>query len=350
MEVPAGSARHFRESFRTQSRPTRAYIVPMAGKPSKRDKPLNDLSGPALPEVSTAKFFVETPPGKKVVVEVDAHNAGTDFSGAQLSWHLPDIPIHCTSSICDGGIRAFRSQTDSRFRLGESNTYLRFECRNCDQSTKTYSIWMFAPEPFGNMIQCMKYGEFPSFGPPPSPQLNALVESEREHFLQGRRCEMQGLGIGAFTYYRRVVLGVKDRLLDRMIAACQKLPSTEVAVQDLKRAKTIREFTRATETFSAALPDSLLLNGQNPLTLLHNALSVGIHALSDHECLEQATAVRNVLDELAGRLAVALRDDKELNASISRLAKMPSDARKKNTAPDTAATRAKRSNHSQTAK
>jgi hypothetical protein len=301
----------------------------MPSRSPKRDKAATKLSGPALPEVSAAKFFVETAPGKKVVVEIDAQNAGTDFQGAFLRWSLPDIPLHCTSSICGRDIRSFRSQTDSRFRLGEANTYIQFECRNCGQTTKTYAIWMFAPNPFGNVIQCMKYGEYPSFGPPPSPQLNALVESERDHFLNGRRCEMQGLGIGAFTYYRRVVQGVKDRLIDRMIVACRKVASTEAVVKELEHAKTIREFTRATETFSAALPDSLLLNGQNPLTLLHNALSVGIHALSDHECLEQATAVRNVLDGLAGRLAVALRDDKELNASISRLAKMPSDAHKK---------------------
>jgi hypothetical protein len=251
-------------------------------------------------------------------------------------WNLPDISLHCTSSVCSGGIREFRSQSDSRFRLGEANLFIHYGCRNCGQHNKIYALHMFAPNPFGNVIRCMKYGEDPSFGPPPSPQLNALVESEREHFPQGRRCEMQGLGIGAFTYYRRVVQGAKDRLLDRLIAACKKLPSTGAVVQELENAKTIHEFKRAIESVNVGLPETLLLNGQNPLLLLHSALSVGLHALTDNECLEQATDVRNVLDELAGRLAEALKDDRELNAS-SRLAKMPSDARKKTTSPSTAA-------------
>jgi hypothetical protein len=56
----------------------------MPSRSPKRDKAMTELSGPALPEVSAAKFFVETAPGKKVVVEIDAQNAGTDFQGPFL--------------------------------------------------------------------------------------------------------------------------------------------------------------------------------------------------------------------------------------------------------------------------
>jgi hypothetical protein len=259
----------------------------MTGKPTSRNKPLKDLSGPALPEVSAAKFFVETPPGDKVVVEIHAQNGGTDFLGPYLNWFLPDIPLHCDSPICLGGVQQYRAQSAHRFRLEEANLYVQFECKNCGQSPKTYSIWMLAPQPFGNVIQCMKYGEFPGFGPPPSPQLNKLVETERDHFLKGRRCEMQGLGIGAFTYYRRMVEGVKDRLIEKMIRACEKIqPSAVEVIEELKQARKEREFTRAMQMVKHGLPDSLLMNEQNPLLLLHNALSVGVHGLDDKACLE----------------------------------------------------------------
>jgi hypothetical protein len=67
------------------------------------------------------------------------------------------------------------------------------------------------------------------------------------------------------------------------------------------------------------IPQVLLINGQNPLTLLHSALSQGIHAETDEECLELATSIRVVLSELADRLGSALKDHAELNAAVSRL-------------------------------
>jgi hypothetical protein len=61
--------------------------------------------------------------------------------------------------------------------------------------------------------------------------------------------------------------------------------------------------------------------GDNPLILLHSALSEGLHAQTDEQCLELAQAVRVVLAELAERIGQALKDEAELNAAISRLMK-----------------------------
>ena len=52
---------------------------------------------------------------------------------------------------------------------------------------------------------CYKFGEDPPYGQPVSPKLLRLIQPDSDMFLQGRRSENQGLGIGAFTYYRRVV-------------------------------------------------------------------------------------------------------------------------------------------------
>jgi hypothetical protein len=71
----------------------------------------------------------------------------------------------------------------------------------------------------------------------------------------------------------------------------------------------------------AAIPQTLLINGQNPLTLLHSALSEGLHAKSDEDCLELATSIRLVLMELAERIATALKDEAELRNAVNRLLK-----------------------------
>jgi hypothetical protein len=68
-----------------------------------------------------------------------------------------------------------------------------------------------------------------------------------------------------------------------------------------------------------AIPEAILIDGHNPLTLLHSALSEGLHAQTDEECLELATSIRVVLTELADRISVALREEAELKTAVTRL-------------------------------
>lgn len=68
-----------------------------------------------------------------------------------------------------------------------------------------------------------------------------------------------------------------------------------------------------------AIPQNLLIKGHNPLTLLHSALSDGLHARDDDRCLELAHDIRIVLAELSERLGQALKDDEEILNAVSRL-------------------------------
>ena len=90
-------------------------------------------------------------------------------------------------------------------------------------------------------------------------------------------------------------------------------------ITSLKAAREENKFKQAVNKVKDAIPESLKINGHNPLTLLHNALSQGVHNLSDEECLTLATSVRVVLVELAERLGLALRDEKELKDAVTQL-------------------------------
>jgi hypothetical protein len=72
-----------------------------------------------------------------------------------------------------------------------------------------------------------------------------------------------------------------------------------------------------------AIPDVLRIKGHNPITLLHGALSEGLHAKSDEECISIATSIRIVLSELAERMSEVLRDERELDEALSRLLNRP---------------------------
>ena len=279
-------------------------------------------SGTAAAEVEVEKlpfseFLKSTPPGVTRAVSGVRHHLGGGWFIA-----LPRIQLFCEQSVCDGS-RFFRSvlqpNASALLAAGKvTSLYLTYTCANCAQSLKTYSLRISA-EPGETDGTAFKFGESPAFGPHTPSRLVSLIGPDRDAFLKGRRSESQGLGIGAFAYYRRVVENQKDRLLDEIIRVAEKTGAKPPLLESLRAARRETQFSKAIDLTRDAIPESLLVAGHNPLTLLHSALSEGIHARTDVACLELATNIRIVLQGLAERLAAALRDDAELTAAVSSL-------------------------------
>jgi hypothetical protein len=165
-----------------------------------------------------------------------------------------------------------------------------------------------------------KLGELPPFGPPtPSRVFRLIGEEYRELFLQGRRSENKGLAIGAYAYYRRIVEHQKGRIIDEIRKVAEKLGASGDVLKSFIDARTETQFATAIERVKTAIPQSLLIDGHNPLTLLHTALSEGLHELTDEECLSLARSIRVVLIELAERISTALKDEAELKGAVSNL-------------------------------
>jgi hypothetical protein len=268
----------------------------------------------------TMKQFLElVPPGKRIVL---IERARQNRYGKMII-SLPIIELYCASQKCDG-LRSWHCDEDifphSDPRKIEQE-FITFVCRNCGTAIKHYAIqlWKTVPGPYS----AMKYGEDPAFGPPPPARLMGLIGEDREHFLAGRRAENQGMGIGAFSYYRRVIENQKNRIFQAIIDVARKLSNcNEELIMQLESAKDETQFSKAVEGIKAGLPPILLIDGHhNPLTLLHAALSDGIHDRTDDECLERATDIRMVMTDLAERISIALKDVAGLSESVSRLMK-----------------------------
>jgi hypothetical protein len=157
--------------------------------------------------------------------------------------------------------------------------------------------------------------------------LITLIGPDRDEFLKGRRCEIQGLGVGAFTYYRRVVVSQKNRILGEIVKVAEKIDPGSPAIAELKAAIKETRFSESLEMVKTAIPQALLINGHNPLTLLHGALSDGLHDRTDEECLQTASSVRVVLAELSERLAQALKDEAEITKALGTLMRRPDSDR-----------------------
>ena len=269
-----------------------------------------------------AEFLEGTPPGSMTSVTDLAKKVERSASRGPYTAYTfgaPDIQLHCGNDSCNSTM-FFRRRTTTPTDLQAKewhNFYIGYRCANCQKSWKTFSLGAYLDHETSGT--CYKFGEIPEYGPPTAARLIKLIGPDRDTFLKGRRCENQGLGIGAFVYYRRVVENQKNRILGEIITVAKKLGAAAEAVQELEAAQAETQFSKALANVKNSIPQTLLINGHNPLKLLHSALSDGLHDRDDAHCLKLASSIRVVLAELSERLSQALKDEAELNRALSHL-------------------------------
>jgi hypothetical protein len=143
-----------------------------------------------------------------------------------------DIFIHRDS--CDGN-RYFRMTNNKTFmESNEIYSYI-FKCRNCETTQKIITV-LGSRRTFAEGY-LTKIGEYPPYGKPTPAKFISMIGPDKEIFLKGRRCENQSLGIGAFSYYRRVVELQKNRIIDQIISICNKYENMETLIKELEHAK-----------------------------------------------------------------------------------------------------------------
>jgi hypothetical protein len=276
-------------------------------------------------EYSLSEFLENSPP--------DTQSHVTDATQMNDHGHLvlsrADVQLICDSQECDGkGKLRFEYVNDNQFLTRDQARYLfaKYVCRNCRQTVKTYAIALVADaRGYGGIA--WKLGELPVFGPRVPARVITLIGADRELFLSGRRAENRGLGVGAFAYYRRVVESQKGRIIQQMSKVAKKLGAAESDLKLFTLAAGETQFEKAIDIVRSAIPSALLISGRNPLTLLHKALSDGLHERTDEECLECAREIRLVLTELAERMAQVLKEESELVDAVNKL--LEREAKKK---------------------
>lgn len=267
--------------------------------------------------VGWAELLETKPPG--VHYEVVNLSEGWGDSGFKIK--VPDLQLYCGAELC-GGARFFESTTVGPVcrNWGHLNFFLDYRCRNCKKSPKIFAVRATVVE---KRARAVKLGESPVFGPPTPSRVISLIGPDRDVFLKGRHAESQGLGIGAFAYYRRVVENQKGRIIGEIAKVAKRLGAKEDVLKQFETAIAEGQFKNAIERIKDSIPQSLLIDSHNPLTLLYSALSEGLHAQTDEACLEFASSIRIVMTELADRINTALKDEAELKHAINRLLNRP---------------------------
>lgn len=241
--------------------------------------------------------------------------------------NAPQLRLWCDGADCRG-YRRFDGGWDRQSDIGAEDVardFLTYTCRDCGTKTKTFCIMSAAADGDGGG-HVIKMGEYPEVHIDIPPYLPTLLGEEYEYFIKGLKSEKRGLGIGAFSYYRRVVENQKGRMFKQMADAATKLRMPKEVVDDLLAAAQESQFANAIDKVKDHFPEPFKIDGHNPMKTLHRVLSDGLHGRTDDECLEIAHSVRIVLQDMSQRIKDALRDDAEARAALSALMKRQASA------------------------
>ena len=241
-------------------------------------------------------------------------------------WHLinfpDDIRDHCGHSQCEG-IRRHKKIKNGDFWPDDVHYYfVNYRCTDCNVTEKIFSVKIeIITTPHG-YAHCTKIYQDPAFGQPiPKRLFKVIGEENREYFLQARRAIARSLGIGAYAYYRRIVENTKFDLVSSILEVAKVTNATVDQIALLEQARKETQFSKALDMIKdvSAIPAVLLIDGHNPLALLHDLLSEGIHQLTDMDCLERAKETEVILSEIAERMQIALTERKSVKEAITSI-------------------------------
>lgn len=194
---------------------------------------------------------------------------------------------------------------------------LNYVCRFCDS---IHSVMLRCATPGSRQdVLITKVGEWPRNHAPLSKGLLKLAGSSRDLLKQGYQAELEGFGVGSFAYYRRVVEELTDSLLKKIREVAVNSQCSSDIVDGIDAAIADRSHSRSLELAKESLPPQLLQDGKNPLSILHNTVSVGLHSMTDAECLEHAEVTRELLEFIVDRLDALLKEPKKLREALGKV-------------------------------
>jgi hypothetical protein len=229
------------------------------------------------------------------------------------------LPINMFCPVCKSN-QTFVMQNDyfeaapyENFRSEGQLVRCVYSCQHCHSFVRHFFV-KIADD--GSTLT--KVGQFPAWDIVGEKAIQDRLGAHASYYKRGLICESQGYGIGAFAYYRRIVEETIDQLLNEVSDLLSEGEKTKYQ-EALAQTKQTRQTSEKIDLVKDLLPEILRPAGFNPLAALHEALSEGLHAESDEECLEYAVQVRNILAFLVQQIATTAEARKKFTANMRAL-------------------------------
>jgi len=240
---------------------------------------------------------------------------------------LPRIPINMVCRNCGDAQTFVMINNYWEFHQfmnpssGDQKVRLMYQCQSCMTFTRQFDIYI-SPE----LDFIYKFGQYPEWEIKMDKNLEDILGKHSKSFRKGLVCESQGYGIGAFSYYRRIIEDIIDELLES-ITDLIELENKSEYLSALEKTKLTRVTQDKIELVKDLLPSILKPNGINTLGVLHSELSEGLHAESDQACLENASHLRSVLTFLINQIILSKESAKSFSESMKTLLEKKSKSR-----------------------
>ncbi|MBD3672754.1 MAG: hypothetical protein HUJ26_04435 [Planctomycetaceae bacterium] len=272
------------------------------------------------------------------------HSPGIHF-GTKSDLDTPSLQLYCNR--CQG-VRTFNELAINRiFADGRKLSGLRhksvsiggndesdnarygriigfhFVCQDCKEEGVNYLVLFNDSEDesvdFEKRGHVIKVGQYPAQAASLPQELRPYLKEHEDIYKRGRMCELNGFGLGALAYYRRIIESIIDTLLNDLTVIFADDDSKKTYQQALVKVKETKVHVKKIELVKDLVPDVLKRGQGNPLGFLHEALSVGLHSLTETDCLEVASEIRDTIAFLNKHIQLAREEATHFSKKMSRL-------------------------------
>jgi len=199
----------------------------------------------------------------------------------------------------------------------ENNEDIIVRCIYCCTSCNVFYRY-FLLKIDNDLSTVEKIGQYPPWDISIEKELKDVLNNSEKYYKNGKICESQGYGIGAFAYYRRIIEEIIDYLLDA-IPELLEGKDKELYEEALKNVKQTKITSKKIELVYDLLPPELNPEEFNPLKTIHEKLSKGIHKKSDEDCLKDAEILRETLLFIVRKILIESKKKKEFTEKMRKL-------------------------------
>ena len=128
-----------------------------------------------------------------------------------------------------------------------------------------------------------------------------------------------GYGLGAHSYFRRLIEDTTNEMLELVATALEETGSDEGLVKQVRAAKEGKAYQDKVKFIADVLPRHLRPGDINPFSLLHDLLSEGLHNLSEEQCIEIVDGMNNVLTYVYKELKAHAKEQKSYVEGLKTL-------------------------------
>ena len=193
-----------------------------------------------------------------------------------------------------------------------------YTCRNCGRNATNYCV-IWQEREAGNLF--LKVGQYPELEERvPASLEQALNKADLKLYKNALRMRNFSLGVAAVAYMRRIV---ENKMSDMLEILRESAVAHNAPAELLSRHETMKREKRFSDKIEYAgqlLPASLRPIGKpNPMAILHELASEGLHARTDDECVVIFDSCRKTFEYVFGKLRIETEDAKNFVQEMAGL-------------------------------